>query len=163
MPAPPLSFVLALSFAAACGHAPAPRAECEGAPPVALRFETAAKVNVDEKGNSLATTVRIFLLKSEDKLQQATFDELLDRPAETLGDALLASDELAIFPRSTASRSLERRPGATVVAVVALFREPSGTFWRATRKLPPPDPNHCRQPPAPPIVARLEENRLDVR
>lgn len=159
----PCLSLLVLS-AVACGHkAEAPPPPCEGVPPVTLRFQTAAKVNLGEKGESLATTLRVFLLRSDGKLLEATFDDLLDRPQETLGDTLLASDELALFPDSAETRTMKRTPDAAAVAVVALFREPAGSFWRGVRRLPPPDPDHCRKPSPAPLTVRLEENRLELR
>jgi hypothetical protein len=56
---------------------------------------------------------------------------------------------------------------------VALFRQPAGTSWRAIKKLPPPDPQHCHSNAerpdgsAPKIEdpARffMDENRIELR
>ncbi len=156
--------IASVSLWLGCGHnPPAPPPPCEGAAPVTIRFESAARLNRGEKGESLATTLRIFSLKSETKFSDATFDDLLDRPAESLGDSLLATDEFAIFPKSTAARIIPRAPESTFIGVVAFFREPSGSFWRAQRSLPVPDPDHCRKPALPPFVVQLEDNRIELR
>jgi predicted component of type VI protein secretion system len=59
-----------------------------------------------------------------------------------------------------------RNEAATSLAVVAFFRRPNGPSWRAVRKLPPPDPQHCHGTvgaPAAQLVFTLEDSRVDMR
>lgn len=61
-----------------------------------------------------------------------------------------------------------RGEGATSIAVVAMFRHPVGPSWRAIRKLPPPDPQHCHGSTPAALAASqlkftLEDSRVDMR
>jgi type VI secretion system protein VasD len=128
------------------------------------------RLNPGERGEPLATVVRIYQLKSSSKISGAAFEEMLDRDKDTLGDELVSTRELTVNPADRVDPALTRGDGVNYVAVVALFRQPGGTFWRAVYRLPPVDPNHCRQsrtrrPRRPPRVfeAFLDENRVEIR
>ena len=53
-------------------------------------------------------------------------------------------------PSGTTVLGYRRDPRATAVVVVANFRQPSGTNWRAVAKLPPVDVEHCPDQPISP-------------
>lgn len=148
---------------AACKHS-SPPPPCDGPESNKLRIEAAPRLNLDERGESLPTTLHIYQLKSDKKLREAAFEDVLDREKETLGDELISSQEITIAPAERSEQPLARAPEAAYVAVVALFRQPAGTFWRAIVKLAPPDPERCRKPLGEPAFrVRLQENRIEVR
>lgn len=148
---------------AACSHAPPPApakspaaaAPAPGAPPpcttpepLGLTLQASAQVNPGEKGEALATVVRLYQLKGTGKLQGASFDDILDHDKETLGEDFVGVSELTINPGETLDPPLVRSPDANYLAAVALFRRPAGTTWRAVQRLAPPDPQHCHPPDA---------------
>lgn len=155
--------------AAACAHAPAtPPAPCDKPEPLRVALTASDRLNPDDKGAPLATVVRLYQLKGIEKLQLVSFDDLLDKDKETLGEALVATQELTINPGERMSPPVLRNPEATYLLAVALFRKPAALTWRAVKKLPAPDPQHCHaQDPA--AVSRatmafaLDENRIEVR
>jgi predicted component of type VI protein secretion system len=77
---------------------------------------------------------------------------------------------VTLNPADRIDPALTRGDGVSYVAVVALFRQPGGTFWRAIYRLPAPDPNHCRpgrtrrqRSAARVFEAFLDENRVEIR
>jgi type VI secretion system VasD/TssJ family lipoprotein len=138
----------------ACSHAsppPAadkPPAACPSPEPLRINLRATAHLNLSEKGEALATVVRVYQLKGTGKISVASFDDLLDHDKDALGEDFVAMQELTVNPGATLDPPLVRSPEATHVAIVALFRKPASTTWRTIEKLPPPDPQYCH--PAPP-------------
>jgi type VI secretion system protein VasD len=149
-----------------CAHAPAPAAPCDKPEAVKIALSATERVNPDDKGAPLATVVRLYQTKGVDKLQLASFDDMLDHDKETLGDELLAMQEVTINPGERAAPPLVRNPDATYLVAVALFRRPTALTWRAVKRLPAPDPQYChaKDPAARSTIALgLDENRIEVR
>jgi type VI secretion system VasD/TssJ family lipoprotein len=118
----------------------------------------------------LLTTVRIYQLKDTGKLVESSIDRLLDGDRAVLGEDLVSVQELILYPGERAAPALVRGEGATSIAVVAMFRRPVGPSWRAIRKLPPPNPQHCHGTAATPAALAasqlkftLEDSRVDMR
>lgn len=122
---------------------------------VELEIETSDRVNIDQSGDALPTIIRLYQLKNLSSVQSATFDDMLDRPKETLGDAIVHEDELTIYPGQIVVRRFEREPKADFLIGVAIVRNPVGTAWRTLQEYPiPGDP--CKEqddPEAAPLVA----------
>jgi type VI secretion system protein VasD len=138
----------------ACSHAEPPPPTSPPPPPCAtpeplrINLRATAHLNLSEKGEPLATVVRVYQLKGTGKISVASFDDLLDHDKDALGEDFVAMQELTVNPGATLDPPLVRSPQATHVAIVALFRKPASTTWRTIEKLPPPDPQYCH--PAPP-------------
>jgi len=145
-----------------CGHAPPP-SPCTGPEPIAVSLLARPKVNPDDAGQSLSTVVRLYMLKSKAKLEAAGMDELLARDRDALADDLLSVVEVTLNPNDRAQRMLPRPPEARYVAAVGLFRNASGTAWRAIARLPARDPDHCRRQTPARVSFVLEDSRLESR
>lgn len=158
-----------------CAHdkATSPPPPCTTPEPFRVSVTASARLNPGEKGEALATVVRIYELKGTSKLTGGSFDDLLDHDKDTLGDELLSTHELTINPGERADPSWPRNPDATHLAAVALFRQPAGTNWRAFKRLPAPDPEHCHRAgggaqgaaarPTDNVRFFLDENRIELR
>ena len=158
----------------ACSHASAPAAQqpappCPSPEPLRLNLRASAHLNPSDKGEALATVVRVYQLKGTGKIAVASFDDLLDRDKDALGEDFVAVQEITLSPGATVDPPLVRSPEATHAAVVALFRKPSSTTWRVIEKLPAPDPQYCHPAPAsktgpapkdPTLHIQLDENRI---
>ncbi len=159
----------------ACSHASTPPADkpgvaaCPTPEPLRLNLRASAHLNPSEKGEPLATVVRVYQLKGTGKIAVASFDDLLDHDKDALGEDFVAMQEVTVSPGSTIDPPLVRSPEATHVAVVALFRKPSSTTWRTIEKLPAPDPQYCHPAPAnkkdpapkdPTLHVKLDESRI---
>jgi type VI secretion system protein VasD len=147
----------AVALAAAflgCSHNPPPSAAavtpapCPSPEPLRLNLRATAHLNPSERGEPLATVVRVYQLKGTGKISVASFDDLLDHDKDALGEDFVAVQEVTVNPGATLDPPLVRSPEATHVAVVALFRRPASTTWRTIEKLPPPDPQYCHPAPA---------------
>jgi type VI secretion system VasD/TssJ family lipoprotein len=163
-------------FVGACSHAPPPPTPekplqpCPSPEPLRISLHASPFLNPSEKGDPLATVVRVYQLKGTGKISVASFDDVLDHDRDALGEDFVAVQELTVSPGSTVEPPLVRSSEATHVAVVALFRSPASTTWRTIQKLPPPDPQYCH-PPAnghrpgrkdPTLYIRMDESRLSV-
>jgi type VI secretion system protein VasD len=168
--------VAAVAVLAGCSHnppppptPPTPPAPCSEKEPLRVRLKADRKLNLSERGESLATVVRVYQLKGTGKISVASFDDLFDHDHDTLGEDFAAVQEVTITPGATLDPPLFRVPDATYVAVMGLFRRPTATSWRAVEKLPPADPQFCHPPQAPKqgpppkdqtLRFSLEENRV---
>jgi type VI secretion system VasD/TssJ family lipoprotein len=163
------SAALASAVAAlgACAHPPPPPpSPCTTPEPLRVSLTASTLLNPGERGESLATTVRVYQLKDIAKLSEASLDQILDGDKALLAEDLLMMQELTLYPGEKATPNMARAEGATALAVVAMFRRPVGPSWRAIRKLPPPDPQHCHgtvgAPPAQ-LKFTLEDSRVEMR
>jgi type VI secretion system protein VasD len=124
-------------------------------PPVEITVEASARLNPDEDGQSLPTSIRLYQLRSPGRLEAAEFDQLYRREKEILADDLLHVDEVTVSPGEKVRKQLVREPGARALAAVAVVRRPSGTAWRAVVELPPGS--------SAPIVFAVEDFRVTRR
>ena len=171
-----MSAVLASALTAfgACAHTPPPPSPppspCPTPEPIRLYLTASTQLNPDENGESLATTVRIYQLKDTGRLVESSLDRILDGDRAVLGEDFISVQELTLYPGEKAAPAMVRAEGATSLAVVAMFRRPVGPSWRAIRKLPPPDPQHCHGTVGTPAALAasqmkftLEDSRVDMR
>ena len=163
-----------LVLLAGCGHTAAatpPTPPCTTPEPLRVNVRASARLNPGEKGEALATVVRLYQLKGTTKLTGASFDDLLDHDKDALGEDLLTQQELTINPGDQMTPPTVRNPDAGYLVAVALFRQPVRTNWRAMKKLAPPNPEHCnagnREKGSPALDTSvrffLDENRIELR
>ena len=130
-----------------------------------------SRLNPGEKGEALATVVRIYQLKGVTKLMGVSFDDLLDHDKDTLGEDFLAMQEVTINPGDKLDPPVVRNPDARYVLAVALFRQPTGTTWKVSTRINPPDPDFCHAATPPKgtqqndgvVRLSLDENRIELR
>lgn len=142
---------------------------CDKPQPLKLALSASPRLNPGEKGEALATVVRVYQLKSVNKLTGVSFDDLLDHDKEALGEDLVGVQESTINPGESIEAPIVRNADTTYLLAVALFRRPAGTTWKVVRKLSPPDPYHCHATAAHPrandgtVRFYLDENRIELR
>jgi type VI secretion system VasD/TssJ family lipoprotein len=165
-----LIFAVLASATGGCAHHPQPPSPCTTPEPVRILLTASPRLNPGDNGESMPTTVRIYQLKDTAKLVESSIDRLLDGDRGILGEDLVSVQELILYPAEKQAPAMVRGEGATSVAVVAMFRHPDGPAWRAIRKLPPPDPQHCHGTTATPAAVAasqlkftLEGSRVDMR
>lgn len=153
--------VFAAIIAASCAHDP----PCTTPEAMTVALRASSQLNPADGGESLATVVRVYQLKDTRKFSEAAIEELLDRDKDILGEDLVATRELTLAPGEVVEPALERQPHAAYIGVVAFYRQPSGNGWRASRKLPPPNPRHCHEKKKKPPAASLffKDSRIESR
>lgn len=133
----PAYLTLAVAIAGtACGWFRSSPAEVVAAP-IEVDISAAERLNPDDNGQSLPTVVHIYQLKSAASLERADAEQVYRGAKEVLGSDLLQMEEVTLSPGETLHRRIERDRSAKVVALVALFRRPTGVSWRAVADLPP--------------------------
>lgn len=152
-----------------CGASRPPACQLPETTPLVV--EASDRLNPDEHGRSLPTIIRIYQLSDIGALEQASFQEIWRDPTGTLGESLLAQDELTIYPEQTVRRPLDRNPDANFLVGMGIFRRPVGTTWRSVMALPPPrSETQCASQqtegePVPPAVPHVrlfvEDNRVE--
>lgn len=110
-----------------------------------VMIEASDRVNVDDAGRSLPTVVNLLQVPSLDKIEGSSFDDIWQRPEETFQDQLLSSTSQTIYPGKGLDKpmSIDLDPKAKFLVAMAVFRQPSGTTWRATYELPVTENEIC--------------------
>jgi type VI secretion system VasD/TssJ family lipoprotein len=154
-----------IAVVSACAHPPPPLPPCPTPEPVRVALAASTRLNPGERGESLATTVRIYQLKDAAKLLETTLDRILDDDRAVLGEDFVSVQELTLYPGERAAPVLNRGEGANILAVVAMLRRPVGPSWRVVRKLSPPNLEYCHDKAAASAALgfALEDSRVEMR
>jgi len=126
-------FILALGatgFVSACQSTPKPST-------VTVNLVGQAGMNPGPDGGDRPVTVLIMRLKSAGKFNSADYFALQGDAGTALGGDLIGSDQIAVGPGKTASKTITVEPEATTLGLVALIREPGGRSWRTTKSVSP--------------------------
>src|SRR4051812_18921324 len=97
---------------------PAPPKPCD-VQMVTLRIYASDNINPNERGNPRPVVVRLYQLKNDVKMENATYDEILLKDKEVLGEDNVKMDEVEIFPNDLVEVKFERNKEASVLAGVA--------------------------------------------
>lgn len=137
---------------------------------VTLNLYAADNINPNETGNPRPVVVRLYQLKGDVRLENATYDEVLLKDKEVLADDIAKVDEVEVFPNDLVEIKFERIKEASHLAGVALFHSPKGNSWKTFYEFPlPPGEQQCGgrgadagPPVADPRVAFfVESTRID--
>jgi type VI secretion system protein VasD len=139
---------LALAGLAAGGPGAASVAGCSPAVPAAapkvcdvqvvtLNLFAADNINPNDRGNVRPVVVRLYQLKNDVRMENATYDEILLKDKDTLAEDFGKVDELEVFPNDLVQVRFERMKEASVLYGVALFHGPKGTSWKTSYAFPP--------------------------
>jgi len=150
----PYVLILAL-LGGHCGSPPPPQAPPPAEP---CKRETALvtlaagqQVNASAGGAGLPVRVRIYQLKSEAGLRNASFEEVWQNDKAVLQADLLKMEEQTAYPGKTVRVKVELLPDTTSIAAVALFRDPKGKDWFVNFDLEPMK----TKPPCPPAEPQI--------
>jgi len=146
-----------------CKHAPEQAPPCPEPEPLRLVLKGTDRLNPGDKGEPLALAVRIYQLKSSNKISDASFNDILDNDKTILAEDFVDMKELTLQPAQQLTPPVDRAEGAQYLAVVGLFRQPAGTSWRVLYHLPTADPQHCHKKSAGVVQMVLSENRIELR
>ncbi len=130
--------VLSLVLVAACSQPPPPEEPdpCN-VQVVTLRIYGDDIINPNEAERPRPVQVRLYQLSNDLRLQNAKYDDILLRDAETLGEDLLKRDEVTVYPNDLVEIKFERIPEAVFLGGAAMFRDPQGQSWKTFYQFPP--------------------------
>ncbi len=109
----------------------------EDEPPVVEATITAASdLNPDSTGNPNPIVFRFYELKALGSFNAADFFALYDQDAETLGQDMLARDEMTLLPGETREMKRELNMETRYFGVIAAYRDLDNATWRASVETP---------------------------
>jgi type VI secretion system protein VasD len=134
-----------LVTSACAGTTPVVKAP-EKCPPQSITVSvlSSAAINRTPEGEPRPVVVRLYQLKADARLYNASFDRIWKDDKATLADDLVSSQEVEVYPGTRTDVKFERPPTVNHVAGVALFSNPTGHAWFASLDLPPvPEAGKC--------------------
>lgn len=105
---------------------------------VGMTIIASPKINPEEDGSPRPVQLRLYQLKTDTRLLNASFDQIWKDDKATLQDDLVKVDEFPVYPDTRTEVKFERDQNALFVVGVALFRSPKGRNWWTEFELPPP-------------------------
>ena len=121
-------FSALIAFAALAGCAGPPKP----LPPTIVQIALSADsgVNPDARGRASPVVVRVFELKTLATFNAADFFSLWDREKETLGEDLVAREELQLRPGDQKKLDRTLPPETRHIGVIAAYRDLERAKWR---------------------------------
>ncbi|MER8603642.1 type VI secretion system lipoprotein TssJ [Mesorhizobium sp. M0814] len=115
---------------------------CQSAGPpkpsvITVKLTGAAGMNPGPGGGDRPVTVLVMRLRSTGKFNSADYFALQGDAGSPLAGDLIGSDQIAVGPGKTATKTITVEPDATALGFVALIREPGGRNWRTTKSVSP--------------------------
>jgi type VI secretion system protein VasD len=104
---------------------------------VTLDIYGSEDLNASEAGRPRPVVVRLYQLATDMRMQNAKYDDILFKDAETLKTDLMKVDEVELFPNDLVRVVFERIPEATILAGAAMVRDPQGHSWKTYYEFPP--------------------------
>lgn len=124
-----LGLVAALLLSA-CGSAPPPPTI------VQLKVTAAANINPDADNRASPVILRAYQLVATDGFDKADFFQLYGKDAATLGADMADRQEIALAPGETKTVTIEFKPNAKSLGIIAAFRNIDKATWRADAPVP---------------------------
>ncbi|PZV35668.1 type VI secretion system lipoprotein TssJ [Mesorhizobium kowhaii] len=116
-------------------------AACQSGPPkpsvITVNVTGGTGMNPGPGGGDRPVTVLVMRLKSTGKFNSADYFALQGDAGTALAGDLIGSDQIAVGPGKSASKTITVEPDATALGFVALIREPGGRNWRTTKSVSP--------------------------
>ncbi len=102
------------------------------APEVPLRIHAGEQLNTSRDGRSLSLVIRVYSLRSTERLKSLTYEQLTtsEGEKEALGDDLIAVRELVLLPGKTHIVPFRSSPEMAAIGVTGLFRAPHAERWK---------------------------------
>ena len=142
------SFAVLGTFAllAACGGSTPPaKAPGKCAPQnITVSILSSPAINRSPEGEPRPVVVRLYQLKAEPRLYNASFEQIWKEDKGTLADDLVSAQDVQVYPGMRTDVKFVRPPTVNHVAAVALFSSPAGRAWFSSLDLPPtPEDGKC--------------------
>jgi len=144
----PRSLVLAGACAllVACGGTTPPAKAPEKCAPqnITVSILSSRTINLSAQGEARPVVVRLYQLKAEPRLYNASFEQVWKDDKSVLADDLVSAEDVQVYPGVRTDVKFVRPPTVNHVAAVALFSSPTGRAWFSILDLPPvPEDGKC--------------------
>lgn len=114
---------------------------CQSGPPkpsvITVNVTGGTGMNPGPGGGDRPVTVLVMRLRGTGKFNSADYFALQGDAGSALAADLIGSDQIAVGPGKSASKTITVEPDATALGFVALIREPGGRNWRTTKSVSP--------------------------
>lgn len=111
---------------------------------ISLSFLASPSINPTPEGQPRPVVVRVYELKADERLLNATFEQIWHDDKAVLAEDIVKVQEVQVYPATRVDLKLERAPPVNHIAAVALFREVKSHSWLTTVDLPPvPEAGKC--------------------
>jgi type VI secretion system VasD/TssJ family lipoprotein len=150
---------------------------CETPPPFHLTIKASTTLNPNEKGQSLATKLRVLELKDLSRLQGAEYTEVFHYPENVFKEDLVSRvdseklEGLEVRPGGKSFVWVPRHKDARYVVVMGIFHTEKPDAWQVSFPLKKVQPGKCsaempgKRPPRPGEVSfevYLEGTRIEA-
>ena len=90
------------------------------------------QLNTTGDGKSLSLVLKIYVLRSPDRLKTLTYPQIssMESEKEALGEELVSVREIIVLPGKSYDLQLKVPGDATTIGVVGLFRAPYSYRWK---------------------------------
>lgn len=107
-------------------------------PPTVIVTQITAvdSLNPDSQGRASPLVVRLYELSAAAPFDTADFFDIYDQDRATLGETLVAMDEIRVLPDESKSMTRTLEPRTRFIGVVAAFREVEVSTWRGLAEVP---------------------------
>ncbi len=144
------TWLIFASFAglSACGSPPVAKTPEKCLPQsVDVSVLASASLNRSSTGEARPVVVRLYQLKSDARLYNASFERMWKDDKAALAEDLLLAQEIEVYPGTRTDLKFERPPAMDHLAAVALFANPTARAWVSILDLPPvPEAATCGRP-----------------
>jgi type VI secretion system protein VasD len=115
----------------ACGSKPPPPTI------VQLTIKGGSSLNPDTDNRASPIILRAYQLGATDGFEKADFFQLYDKDAATLGTDMVDRQEITLAPGDTKTVTMELKPQAKFIGIIAAFRSIDRATWRVDAPAPP--------------------------
>ena len=129
-----------------CGASTPPAQAPQKCPPqeVTISILAGPTINPTAQGETRPVIVRVYQLKGDARLYNATFEKMWNADKDALADDLFKVEEVQVYPATRVDVKFDRAPDVQHVAAVALFQQPRGRSWVSSVDLPQvPEAGKC--------------------
>ncbi len=111
---------------------------------VTVSILSSKAINRSAEGGARPVVVRLYQLKEDAHLFNASFEQIWKDDKTTLADDVVKMQEVEVYPGTRTDVTFARPPTVNHVVAVALFSNPTGRAWFASQDLPPiPESGKC--------------------
>ena len=128
-----LGGLLSLLLLAGCAgdtEAPPPPTE------IVVRIASVESLNPDPQGRASPLVMRLYELSAATPFDRADFFDLFDQDRATLGETLVAQDEVRILPAESKTVRRVLDPRTRHIGILAAFRDVQLSTWRGLVEVP---------------------------